>query len=165
MSILNALLAAGALAAGQPHADEAARQGAETPVIRPVEVEILHRDVVIWRGALRIAPGNAASFQLSTRETYWAGCVGERVRINRAADNRLSLQLMEANGQVTDRPPLQVQFEWTRPSGDIQVDDAGCLIAGPDMLTARIQSDIALPPGRRVTLRGDGDIVINLKRR
>ncbi len=174
MNIFNGLIALASLAVtvAQPPGIELPPPGVSTPSasaddakpieFKPIEVEIQQGGRLIWRGVLRTGPGVGTSFEQTSREPYSLNC-NQSGRFNRQLTNTILLRISEQSGGVQGRV-TQVQFEWTRPNGPLRTDQQGCTVAAPDTLTARIQSDLILGPGQKATLKGDGDVVINLRR-
>jgi len=119
-----------------------------------VDVQARRGGQLLWRGQLTTWPGRGAGHSVETPETI--ACLSSDGGVRPIdADSRLAVNLDRGGGER-----VSVGLEWTRP---YEGGYLSCSAGGT--LATRLQTELELPQGMPVTVRGDGGLILTLTRR
>ena len=130
--------------------------GASAGEISSIEVRLSAESGLLWDGVLRVGGGQAATIMESRTEAEPASCPETRLR-GRGVETSLRLSL-SANGRTSGIDAYNVSVHWTRPGSAAECSDSGSR-------SVQLQQVVDLAAGREIVLRGDGGLVLRLRRR
>lgn len=121
-----------------------------------IEVETRAGDQLLWSGTLMVARGTGASFRRDLSQASALQCDQAEGRYRGDRQDSFSVQLSPSYGDDSGR--ISVNVRWSRPG------DETCQ-AGSVKRSIELSSSVLLPPGGSVETRGDGGLIIRLRRK
>lgn len=119
-----------------------------------IDFSISTREGPLWQGSLRVGQRGPSSMSMDRTEAPPANCVpAERYSTYFRNNLKLSVNTVRANG---DYPLYRIDVSWTRPQ-------EGDCFGGTR--TVELTQNVELPPGRDVTVQGDGALTVRLRLR
>lgn len=130
---------------------------AQGPVVPySIEVEARAGDQLLWSGTLMVARGMGATFRRDLSQASAVQCDQQDGRYRGNRQDSFSVQLSPAYGDDPNR--IGVEVRWSRPGED------NCQ-SGTTKRSIEMSSQLLLPPGGSVEARGDGGLIVRLRRR
>jgi hypothetical protein len=122
----------------------------------PIEVRVSAGRESLWEGTLRVNPVAGANITQNRSEAAPVDCAVDRRRGASVGNSlRLSLRVIpDREGEIL----FAVDVNWTRPGSADQCPSGGSR-------GIHLQQNVAIASGQSVTLRGDADLTVELRRR
>lgn len=112
---------------------------------------------ILWSGTLRVSGNHMSATYSQSKNESLPACPGsepDRAGYGRASE-QLSVRADRRRAVDTGAEGFLIDVNWTRPLPDCQGEGAS---------TVGMSRIVPLAPGRTATLKGDGDLVVDVRR-